>query len=81
MTTREMLKFMKAQGYPLTLMATQSGVDYFKLYRHQQGKALTSEEKAKVWRFALCQPALEEKVKRMAARENARRSGGVARNG
>ena len=73
MTTREMLTFMKAQGYPLTLMATQSGVDYFKLYRHQRGKALTSEEKAQVWRFALCQPALESKVMSMAIREDKRR--------
>lgn len=74
MTTKEMLQFMKDQGYPLTLLATQSGVGYYKLYRHQQsGGALTEDEKAAVWRFAMCQPALERKVVYMARRENSRR--------
>lgn len=74
MTTKEMLQFMKDQGYPLTLLATQSGVSYYKLYRHQQGGgALTDDEKAAVWRFAMCQPALEMKVVSMARRENNRR--------
>ena len=74
MTTKDMLNFMKDQGYPLTLMAGQSGVDYFALYRHlNKGGALSSDEKAAVWRFAMCQPALEAKMLRMARRENTKR--------
>lgn len=74
MTTHQMLKFMKDQGYPLTLLSAQSGVGYYKLYRHQQaGGALTNEEKAAVWRFAMCQPALEERLLRAARRENTMR--------
>lgn len=74
MTTKEMLQFMKDEGYPLTLMATQSGVDYFALYRHlNKGKSLSSDQKAAVWRFGMCQPALEAKILRMARAENTRR--------
>jgi len=75
MTTKEMLQFMKEQGYPLTLMATQSGVSYFGLYRHlNKGGVLSSDEKAAVWRFAMCQPALEAKMFRLARMEDTRRA-------
>lgn len=75
MTTKEMLKFMKEQGYPLTLMATQSGVEYWSLYRHlQQGKTLSDKEKVAVWRFGMCQPSLEFRMFEMAVAEDKRRS-------
>lgn len=75
MTTKEMLKFMKDSGYPLTLMASQSGVEYFSLYRHlMKGGALSDEDKSAVWRFTLCQPVLEARLKTMARAEDTRRS-------
>lgn len=74
MTTKEMLQFMKEEGYPLTLMAAQSGVDYFALYRHlNNGKSLTMGQKAAVWRFGMCQPKLEARIKQMARAEDTRR--------
>lgn len=74
MTTKEMLQFMKEEGYPLTLMAAQSGISYFALYRHlNKGGELSNDEKAAVWRFAMCQPSLEAKMFYLARLENTRR--------
>lgn len=74
MTTREMLIFMKEQGYSLRLLAAQSSVSYFKLYRHmadaQRGRNLSYADKAAVWRFALVQPVLFERLYDDALCEN-----------
>lgn len=70
MTTREMLKFMKENGYSLQLMSSQSGVGYFKVYRHAtRDSTLSSDDKAALWRFALAQPVLADHIHTLAERE------------
>lgn len=60
MKTREMLAILTDAGYPLSLVASQSGVSYMKLYRYVKADgAMTPDEKALVWRFGKMQPAVE----------------------
>lgn len=59
MKTRDMLTVLQDSKYPLPLVAAQSGVSYMKLYRYcRKGGALSPDEKAKVWRFAIMQPVV-----------------------
>jgi len=61
MKTREMLALLTANKYPMNMIAEQAGVGYFRLYRYIKGTAAMSpDEKAKLWRFAIMQPLISE---------------------
>lgn len=60
MKTRDMLDILLAAGYPLSLIASQSGVSYMKLYRYAKGShKMSPDDKARIWRFGKMQPAVE----------------------
>lgn len=60
MKTKEMLTILQGAGYPLSLVASQSGISYMKLYRYVKGShALSYDDKARLWRFGKMQPAVE----------------------
>lgn len=58
MTDLEIIKRLVDSGYPLTLIASQSGVPYQRIYRELHGKyPLNAEDSAKLRAFAFIQPA------------------------
>lgn len=60
MKTRDMIETLTDAGYPLSLIASQSGVSYMKLYRYvKKSGDMTPDDKALVWRFGKMQPAVE----------------------
>lgn len=61
MRTKEMLGLLSEAGYPMKLVAAQSGVSYMKLFRYvrRNGK-LTPGDKARLWKFGITQPAVAE---------------------
>lgn len=60
MRTKEMISILTEAGYPLSLIASQSGISYMKLYRYVKGThTMTPDDKALVWRFGKMQPAVE----------------------
>lgn len=63
MKTRDMIAMLNDESYPLSLIATQSGVSYMKLFRYcrRDGK-LSPDEKAKLWRFAIVQPIIADAI-------------------
>lgn len=64
MTDREILCKLDAEGYPMTLVAKQSGVEYARIYRAFRGKyPLNEEESAQLKAFAYLQPAFTRSVK------------------
>jgi hypothetical protein len=59
MKTREMLETMAGAGYPIKLVAAQSGVSYMRVFRYlRRGGALSPDDKARLWRFAVMQPPI-----------------------
>lgn len=61
MRTRQMMQLLTDAGYPMKLVAAQSGVSYMKLFRYvkRDGK-LTPDDKARLWRFGIMQPVVAE---------------------
>ena len=60
MKTREIISTLKAAGYSLQLVASQSGVNYLRLYRAMNGGApLREHEIEAIERFAMAQPCME----------------------
>ena len=63
MHTKEAIAVLIDQGYPLRLIARQSGVPYMKLYRYYaEGKNLSEQDQARVRVFAYVQPAFTCRV-------------------
>lgn len=61
MKTRQMLDLLTDAGYPMKLLAAQSGVSYMKLFRYiRKHGGLSPDEKARLWRFAIMQPIIAE---------------------
>lgn len=61
MRTRQMMQLLTDAGYPMKLVAAQSGVSYMKLFRYvrRDGK-LSPGDKARLWKFGITQPAVAE---------------------
>lgn len=58
-TTKDLIEQLEAADYPLRFIARQSLVPYMKLYRFKRSEyALTSDEEARVRRFAIVQPCI-----------------------
>ncbi len=62
MKTREMVRLLLSAKYPIKLMAEQSGIGYYRLYRYSrcEGASLSLEDKTKLWKFARRQPIVED---------------------
>jgi len=60
MDALSMTKKLMEQGYPIALIARQCGMPYMDLYRSlNQGRPLREEESAKIKKFAIVQPFME----------------------
>lgn len=64
MQTKQLISTLLDSDYPLTLIASASGVSYYKMHRYIKGTGtLKDDEEARVRAFALVQPIIAAKGK------------------
>jgi len=65
MNTKNIIAKLIKSGYPLRLIASQTGVSYMKLYRfYSEEKKLSEPEQAKIKAFAYMQPVFTRIIER-----------------